>query len=94
MSFLYNILSLEKRPENKFNFDKEPSILIELLFAMKIDVKTNSLLIKNLLIAMKNELEMNLVFNIWYYIAMKIELEINSVLMNEPYIMVGKSNRK
>ena len=32
MSFLYNILSLEKRIKNKFNFDKEPSILIEVLF--------------------------------------------------------------
>ena len=60
MSFLYNILSLEKRIKSKFSFDKEPSILIELLFAMKIDVKTNSVFNIWYYIAMKNELEMNL----------------------------------
>lgn len=32
MSFLYYILNLEKRPKSKFSFDKEPSILIEVLF--------------------------------------------------------------
>lgn len=49
MSFLYYILSHEKRIKSKLDNKKEPSTLIEVLFAMKIDDKTNSLLIKNLL---------------------------------------------
>lgn len=49
MSFLYYILSLQNPCQSKLDNKREPSILIEVLFAMKIDVKTNSLLIKNLL---------------------------------------------
>ena len=95
MSFLYYILSLEKRPENKFSFDKEPSILIEVLFAMKIDVKTNSVFNIWYYIAMKNELEINFILvNEPCIFAMKIYGKINSVLINEPSITVGKTNRK
>ena len=92
MSFLYYILSLEKRPKNKFSFDKEPSILIEVLFAMKNDLKINLEMSIWYYIAMKNELEMNLTLvNEPCIFAMKIHGKINSVLINEPSITVGKS---
>ena len=95
MSFLYYILSLEKRIKSKLDNKKEPSILIEVLFAMKNDDKINSVLIKNLLYGGKNELEMNLtLINEPCIFAMKIDGKINSVLINEPSITVGKSNRK
>ena len=59
MSFLYYILSLEKRPKSKLDNKKEPSILIEVLFAMKIDLKINLEMSIWYYIAMKNELEIN-----------------------------------
>lgn len=78
MSFLYYILSLENPCQSKLNNKKEPSILIELLFAMKIDDKINSVLIKNLLYGGKNECKINFILEKWtLYIAMKIELEMN-----------------
>ena len=47
---LLYILSLEKRPESKLNNKKESSILIEdSYYAMKIELKMNSVLKKNLL---------------------------------------------
>lgn len=62
---------------------------------MKIDVKMNSVLIKNLLYGGKNELEINSILtNEPYIFAMKNELEINLTLMNEPCIRVGKSMSK
>lgn len=60
MSFLYYILSLENPCQSELNNKKEPSILIELLFAMKIDDKINLIMSIWYYIAMKNELEMNL----------------------------------
>lgn len=59
MSFLYNMLSLEKRIKSKLDNKKEPSISIEVLFAMKIDDKINLIMNIWYYIAMKNELEMN-----------------------------------
>ena len=59
MSFLYNILSLEKRLKSKLDNKKEPSILI--LFAMKIDDKVNLKMIIWYYIGGKNDLKINFI---------------------------------
>lgn len=95
MSFLYYILNLEKRIKSKLDNKKEPSTLIEVLFAMKIELEINLIMNIWYYIAMKNELEINSVLiNEPCIFAMKIHGKINSVLINEPSITVGKSNRK